>query len=268
MRNLTIPVYAPVSFGERGRGAIALQQLLVLDGYGLDLDGVAGPATFAALNRFRSCFGLPTARALGEHDWFYLCRRFYWASGETPVALMGRGRDSSADLGMTAVRDMVAWVAVQMLEQRPRELTANSGPWVRFFARGQDGIPWCAAFVSTVVAVACEILNPLGTRSETPGEFQSCPVAYTVSCPDMAAAAQAAGRYTETARLVRRGDVILFHPSEGRYKHVGICLSAPDLVGLTVETIEGNTSETGGYDGTVVARKTRGLEQKGYILLG
>jgi len=246
------PPFQPIRQGDKGEHARTLQQLCVLSGYGLDLDGVAGPATFRTLDRIRSCYGLPAgAREVGQDDWMYLCRRLYYAAGEVPTRLI------QPTVGTSALRDLVCWLALRIADQKPRELLSNLGPWVSFFAHSEQGIAWCAAFVTQLVTTAWSQLPT----------WSGCPIRYGTYCPTLAKAAQDAGRYTEDPARARRGDLILFHPAEGSYKHIGICLSKPDCGAMTVETIEGNTNEEGSYEGTVVARKIRGLNGKAYILL-
>lgn len=106
---------------------------------------------------------------------------------------------------------------------------------------GETGVPYCAMFVSWVMATAGVPCAGL------PGSY----------CPSIEAAARRAGA-TVGARQARPGDLVLFDwGGDGVCDHVGIVESNP---GTHLVTIEGNTSRgcTGSQgDGGWVARRAR-----------
>jgi hypothetical protein len=106
---------------------------------------------------------------------------------------------------------------------------------------GESGVPYCAMFVSWVMASAGVPCAGL------PGSY----------CPSIEAAARRAGA-TVGARQARPGDLVLFDwGGDGVCDHVGIVESNP---GSYLVTIEGNTSRGGAGsqgNGGWVARRTR-----------
>jgi hypothetical protein len=105
----------------------------------------------------------------------------------------------------------------------------------------ESGVPYCAMFVSWVMASAGVPCAGL------PGSY----------CPSIEAAARRAGA-TVGARQARPGDLVLFDwGGDGVCDHVGIVESNP---GSYLVTIEGNTSRGGAGsqgNGGWVARRTR-----------
>lgn len=114
-------------------------------------------------------------------------------------------------------------------------------------APGDDGYPWCAAFVDRVVQVAMQ----QGGKN------------YTFKRPTTASAygfekwSQKQDDSTKTIKTINRntikaGDIVMFD----KFSHVAIAITDADSNGY-FETVEGNTNWQGGREGFEVARRKR-----------
>lgn len=246
-----IPEYRSITFGETSKNVRMAQGAVSLLGQGIVVDGNYGPATQQGFDAFRAFYGLPVgARSLSQIDWLYLMRKLYCAENRNPDELL---TDDSPD----RLRELLCWMAWQFLDKNPREVNSNEGPWVAMFNNGDDGIAWCAAFVTSLSVAAAEAL------------LIAPPMPFGTYCPTLASIAKTSNRYTEDPSRVKRGDWMFFKPEAGvGYKHIGIVVSTPDLNSMTCLTIEGNTNEAGSYEGVIVGRKVRGLQNKAFCLMG
>jgi len=149
----------------------------------------------------------------------------------------------------------VAEVARRHHRERPREVGGNNrGPWVRAYmmGRGNEGLPWCAGFATTV---ARQAIQAEGLDDFLPWE---------PSCDRLGDWARAAGRLSEQPSV---GAIVLLReplPSRG-WLHAGIVVETSR--GGTVTTIEGNTNAAGGREGIEVERKIRATTGKDFIRL-
>lgn len=112
---------------------------------------------------------------------------------------------------------------------------------------GDDGYPWCAAFVCWCVMVAVAGRSITFKRPTTPSAW------------GMEAWSLAQDRSTWTlkppGRDIARGDIVVF-----TFSHVGIAVGGVDANGY-VKTVEGNTDEAGSREGGGVFAKSRHVSQ-------
>lgn len=226
----------------------AVQEWLALNGHGLVIDGIFGPATRQAVKDFQTAQHL---KATGEAD------------EETLNRLVEPMRKALQPIsaGGATLGEMVVAYAKQHLAVHPREVGGqNMGPWVRLYMYGNQGRewPWCAGFVSFMIRQACQSLN-----IELP--FMTSP-----SCALMAEAAMHRGMYLPETEVGKHkcGEftgAVFFVRQPGKWVHTGIVAeAAPDHF----VTIEGNTNDEGSPEGYEVCQRIRGYENKDFILLG
>jgi len=112
-------------------------------------------------------------------------------------------------------------------------------------AAGDDGYPWCAAFVCWCVKVAIAGRVITFKRPTTPAAygFEKWSLAQDRSTWTLKPA----------GRDIERGDIIVFN-----FSHVGIAAGAPDVNG-NFSTVEGNTNQAGSREGDGVYRKIRNV---------
>jgi hypothetical protein len=120
---------------------------------------------------------------------------------------------------------------------------------------GVEGQPWCAGFVSFVLAQASE-----SARARMP-------IAGSVSCDQLAAQAKAANRFlaeSDAAAGLPPGSIFLVRKTPTDWTHTGFVAEArPDLF----YTIEGNTNDDGEREGYEVCTLSRGYKNKDFVLL-
>jgi len=220
------------------------QEWLWLHGLKVEIDGLMGPATRAALAEFR----LRHEIADDESDdaivraLTLLMRRALEVGSNEPVAL----------------REAILRATRMHLAAGAREAPGqNRGPWVRIY--GDEGEPWCASFVSFVLHQAAEIAG------------QEAPIRGSAGCDELAVQAHRAGRLVmgRNTAGIEPGDVFLiYRPLPGGhkdYRHTGFVerIESDHLV-----TIEGNTNPLGGREGYEVERRIRSFDKKDFIRLG
>lgn len=233
--------------GDRGRRVRLVQEWLCLHGINVAVDGSFGPATYAAVRAFQSANHLPVSGKAGRSTW------------EALVAPMVAALTDIGPGGRTLGQLVVAY-ARQHLTQRPREVGGqNMGPWVRLYMKGNEGPqwPWCAGF-------ACFVLRQASQALKVP-----MPVPYTFSCDSLAAAAKdrgifVAGNGGPPADDVPPGSLFLSRHSALDWVHTGIILS-PTVD--TLDTIEGNTNDSGEREGYEVCHRVRGYVDKDFITI-
>lgn len=109
---------------------------------------------------------------------------------------------------------------------------------------GDDGYPWCAAFVCWCVQVAVAGRSITFDRPRTPSAW------------GFEAWSLAQDRSTWTLKPpghdIKRGDIVIFN-----FSHIGIATGPP--VNGYVPTVEGNSNAAGSREGDGVYRKRRSL---------
>ena len=236
--------------GARGRVVRRVQEWLCLNGYGVAIDGTLGPATEAALRAFCRTQDLKFSGAV---------------DGAMFEALSAPMRRTQNDLGELSdgIGGVVVSVAKRHHEENPREVGGqNRGPWVRLYMDGREGSnwPWCAGFVSFVIRQACVLLG------------RRVPFPKTYSCDILAANGQKRNLFVAERDISRSnaaaslppGTVFLNRRGSGDWTHTGIVVSAGEE---TFATIEGNTNDEGSREGYEVCSRTRGYENKDFVLL-
>lgn len=232
--------------GRRGKAVRRVQEWLSLQGFGLVTDGVFGPATEFALQTFQQRSHLPMSGRMN--------RRTFAALTE-PLA---RTLERSGTGG--SLRTKLRYYARIHLRQEPREIGGqNKGPWVRAYMDGREGrqYPWCAGFVCTLLAQACEELG------------RTLPIAPSVSVDRLAASAKNTGRLLvgrddRSRSTLRAGDIFLVRRNAQDWTHTGVVIRMHDEVMLT---IEGNTNDDGAREGYEVCQRVRNYRRKDFILL-
>lgn len=237
-----------VEMGAKGMKARRIQEWLTLQGFAIDVDNDFGMATEAALRGFQLRFGLPVTGVVDE---------------PTFVRLSGPMRNALRPLPKNGRRlgELVVVYAEQHLAQSPREVGGdNMGPWVRLY-NGADGKDqkWCAGFVSTILAQACE---SLGTAP---------PIKPSVSCDDLAKSAKSNNRFLAGKDAQNSGGLdpgaIFVQQSRTNAKdwtHTGIVTRTNDDI---LFTIEGNTDHGGSSNGFEATARTRGWARKDFIVI-
>lgn len=136
------------------------------------------------------------------------------------------------------------------LEKGVEELTENSSPEIDTYLEAADlspGLPWCAAFVNWCAEQAAsdeEVISPLEEV-----RFEG----YVQSYYDFGHA----NDWIIPASEAQIGDIfLLWFDTKERYAHMGF-VERVDMDGGTFTTIEGNTNEGGGREGTKIARRRR-----------
>lgn len=225
--------------GEKGARVKLLQELLVLAGQRVGLDGSFGPATRSAVETFQRGVSAPATGVVDAQTWALL---------SAPFARANRAV-TAGPLGATVVR-----VAEQHLAEHPVEVGGeNRGPWVRLYTDGKDGAgyPWCAAFATSVVRQAAQDVGV------------AMPVKRTLGCDEIALHAKKNKLFVEEAELasgavekraIEPGSLFLVRRTSTDWTHTGIVVRAGDDA---FETIEGNTNDDGSWEGYEVCRRHR-----------
>jgi len=157
------------------------------------------------------------------------------------------------------IGQLVVSYARQHLAEHPREVGGqNSGPWVRLYMDGNEGVnwPWCAGFVSFILKQAADTLGVVS------------PFAKTYSCDILGSDARhkqllvEGSSFTPQAITLQPGSIFLVKRASNDWEHTGIVTA---FNADTIETIEGNTNDDGSREGYEVCLRTRGLSGKDFI---
>lgn len=138
--NRELELEREVGRGDKGLAVRRVQEWLNLRGYGLSIDGDFGRVTEDAVMRFQRAHRLRSTGSVGART---------FASLVSPMASALRKQKRKPPHLAAAVLAC----AGAHLAQHPREVGGpNRGPWVRLYMNGVEGQPWCAGFVSFVLA--------------------------------------------------------------------------------------------------------------------
>jgi hypothetical protein len=243
----------PQHLGSSGRFVRLIQEWLCLYGFHTRIDGQFGPATQASVRKFQAKNRISGNGTVDELTYRALI---------SPITRVCRMLNSTAE----SFSSLVLAAGRQHLRENPREIGGqNCGPWVRLYTSGKEGkdYPWCAGFVSTLLRQAGEI-----KRSES--KLKS-----TLSCDNLVAQAKEAdifvngrdvesGMFQETS-LPAGTIFILRNPRNAKdWVHTGI-VSA--FHGEYVETIEGNTNDSGDREGYEVCKRSRTYSNMDFIVV-
>lgn len=245
----------PLKRGAKGKSVKLIQEWLSLNGVGLTIDSSFGPATEAAVKKFQSKFKLTPSGSVDKQTYDAL------------IAPIKRATSPLLTSTPSFARRVVAAARVH-LKEHPMEVGGpNSGPWVRLYTNGREGAPWawCAGFVTTMLKVAVE--------SQT-GEF-SMPIKGSLSCDVLASQARKAGRFVSEKELatgvidrsvLKDGAIFLVRSKKNAsdWTHTGLVTAMFDEY---LETIEGNTNDSGDREGYEVCARQRGYKYMDFIRL-
>lgn len=234
--------------GDRGGEVKLAQEWLTHHGIATTVDGAFGPATEACVKKFQRSAGFSTS---GQVD---------AATGSALLAPMAAVLKPLAAGNKTLAALTVAY-ARQHLRQHPIEIGGeNRGPWVRLYMEGEEGAqwPWCAGFAMFVV------------RQAATARGEALPLPYVFGCDHLADLAKAAGRFLRPKSAadystIRPGYLFLVRRNDLHWSHVGIVAAVRDAE--TMDTIEGNTNDSGSPEGFEVCQRTRGIKDKDFLVI-
>ncbi|MBA2708801.1 MAG: peptidoglycan-binding protein [Gemmatimonadaceae bacterium] len=234
--------------GERGKRVKLIQEWLILHNIQIVPDADFGAATEAALLRFQQAKKLPASGRVDDATFSALTAPIRRALA--PIPRQNR-----------TFNQLVVAYAEQHEKEHPREVGGqNLGPWVRLYMKGTEGkaFPWCAGFVSFVVSQAAVTFD------------STLEIPYTVSCDVIAVEGRHRGRFIPEREIHRvrgevgGGSVFLNRRTATDWIHTGIVVRFDDE---TIETIEGNTNDSGSREGFEVVRRIRGYKSKDFVRL-
>lgn len=234
----------------KSKGARLIQELLRLHGINVVIDGDLGPATFAGLSEFCSTHGLKASKSVEQKLIDELSQ---------PLLRAALRPQPGVDLGST-----VAANAKRHLQERPFEIGGpNSGPWVRLYMDGYEGrdYPWCAGFVTYVVAQAAK------------AHGQPSPIKRTFSCDQLGLEAKKkAGKFKVrvSPNEAPVGSVFLVPHGANKndWVHTGLIIEpVTPGPGEVFRTIEGNTNDEGSREGFEICQRYRACGKVDVILL-
>ncbi len=236
-----------IARGARGRPAFRVQEWLCLQSVNVVIDGDFGPATRASVQTFQSRAGLPASGTVNQSTWAALVEPMTNAVTEIPP-------------GKRSLGELAVAYAKQHLAQQPREVGGqNRGPWVRLYMKGNEGSEWawCAGFVCYLLQQAARTLG------------SAMPLPYTFSCDSLAAAAKQRGTFVAGRTLPQPGvpgpgSLFLLRRTPLDWVHTGMVISA---AAATLDTIEGNTNDSGEREGYEVCQRVRGYGAKDFALV-
>ncbi|MCC6540466.1 MAG: peptidoglycan-binding protein [Bryobacterales bacterium] len=234
--------------GDRGGEVKLAQEWLSHHGLATSVDAAFGPATEACVRKFQKAAALAVN---GQVD---------TVTGAALLAPLTAALKPQAP-GHKSLAALTVAYARQHLKQHPIEIGGeNRGPWVRLYMEGEEGAqwPWCAGFAMFVVRQAAQ------TRGE------AMPLPYVFGCDHLADLAKAAGRFLRPKSAadysaIRPGYLFLVRRNDLHWSHVGIVAAVRD--GETIETIEGNTNDSGSPEGFEVCQRTRGIKDKDFLII-
>jgi hypothetical protein len=233
--------------GGKSMKARRVQEWLCLHGNVVVVDGEFGEATARAVRDFQLANGLEATGVVDE------------ATFEALVAPLKRVLRPQVDAALPLGEAMVA-IAQAHLKEHPREVgtVQNSGPWVRFYMRGNSGPDWlwCAGFVTLIMKQAAEVTS------------RPMPIDGSFSCDLLATQAMAKDIFVKESAAgpdrVPPGSLFLVRRVSGDWIHTGIVARAePDVF----RTIEGNTNDGGSSNGIEACARTRGYEKKDFVAI-
>ncbi|MCF2219896.1 CHAP domain-containing protein [Chryseobacterium sp. PS-8] len=210
------------------------------------IDGDFGNATETAVNHFQKFIGATQNGILDQQVFSELCKKVKVAFENV--------------LPNSTIRKTIIDVAQNHVKQNPSELVirnqSNSGPWVRTYMNGNEGINWfwCMGFVQTILDQAFSLHQK--------NIFDIMPLTFSCDTVGMKAIEKNAlirnKEIQKNPELVKPGDVVLIRKSQYDWIHTAIVIE----VGTdTFTTIEGNTDINGSSNGTGVFKRVRNFRK-------
>lgn len=237
--------------GDKGQKVRVIQEWLSLHGHQVAVDGDFGPATDVAVRRYQVANNLAETGVVDAQTFAALIAPMLRVLTPLPAA-------------SKPYPDVVVDYARQHFAEHPLEVGGkNCGPWVRLYMQGSEGADmlWCAGFVCFILRQAADTLRvPL-------------PLPVTFSCDTLAKEGQTRGLFVPEANLqagnppkdcMPRGSIFLVRHSENDWTHTGLVTAFQQEV---IETIEGNTNDSGEREGFEVCARTRSYAGKDFVRL-
>jgi len=232
--------------GDSGGKVSLIQEWLWLNGLGVNVDGDFGPATAAAMKKFKQRRKLPPNSTVDKQTFDQLVAPM--RAVLKPIPANGRS------LGQLAVA-----YGQQHYRSRPREVGGpNRGPWVRLYMNWEGKKAyWCAGFACFILQQAADTLKV------------KLPFASSQGCRDIADSARQHHVFLgspgpEARKRIKPGSLFLEEGGDTGYQHTGIVVQAkPDFM----LTIEGNTNSGGSNNGFEVLPRHRGYGAVDFALL-
>ncbi len=235
--------------GQKGMDVIKVQEWINLWQWvdtkwkiGIARDGDFGRDTEAAVRKFQDFHGLSNDGIVGNNTWRKLTE---------PMRKAFTRIENEKSL-----RKLIVAYARQHLANSPREFKSNIGPWVRAYMDGNQGHlqPWCMGFAQTILDQAAFTIED-SLISYMPR---------TVSCDVLGKFGLKNGQLIEKAKLkpdlIEPGDFFLVYAkAKVDWIHVGIVTG---VEGDWIQTIEGNTNDSGSREGIEVCERERNYDTK------
>ena len=251
---IKLSLSSPVQSGDNVREA---QHALKDSKYGNfhpgKVDGHYGDHTAAAVRTAKYMLGFPKRKWKGPERFVYAKKLHQQLLGERKLGMVQRRRRNRrlsqagrVSPGMRALQVARKQADIGVTEVPPDSNQTKYGKWY-----GENGVPWCAIFVSWCFEEAKPFFLFRWVRFK---------YAY---CPFVVGDARAGrnGLRVVSWSDVRPGDLALYDwpgESSGTADHIGIVDKVTNRTSGTFQAIEGNTSATGSQDnGGAVLRKQR-----------
>jgi hypothetical protein len=225
-----------MSIVSKNSPALTLQFLLELQGQDPGpLDGVIGPKTIAALQAFQTGHLLPPCQPAAALD-----------DPRTGPAL----HNLPTNPGARAILSGMTFLGTT--ESPPNSNRTQFGEWFE-----DNGVPWCAIFVSYCFVTSCGITLCSGFEGKGVKAGKGC--AYVPTIQNWLIA----NHLTVDRMTIQPGDILIYTWDGKTPQHIGLSCGTPDIHGPDptggVQSLEGNTSPSSDSDGGEVLLRTRYL---------
>ncbi len=244
-----------------------IQEYLCLLGIAVQTDGEYGPATAAAIREWCDKTGAslstdpldgPTGLAVAA----VAVMRAH--TGLTAAENPDRNLEAMEPGGANNFGATAANLARFHASLKPKEVGKdNYGPWVRLYMGGEEGLPWCGGFVSTIWRQAATLAGV------------GVPIAGSWSCTTLASQASQAGLFRRGEALgsikIPAGSLFLRRKKDslgqvilGSWEHTGVVVE-DNFSANIIKTIEGNTNSNGSREGFEVCQHILRRDSRDYI---